>query len=99
VARARTSGPTARDVGKPPDDIPLFRGAAYSVPQTVVLAVGSDCAIGKMTVMLEVERGGRASGAPPEFGGTGPTGIRTSGKGCAERGRHPSSRQAALRSH
>src|SRR5437660_11374944 len=83
VARARTSGSKLWDVRKPPDDIPLFSGAAYSVPQTVVLAVGSDCAIGKMTVMLEVERAGRAAGARPEFVATGQTGILIAGKGIA----------------
>ena len=60
-----------------------FAGEAYRVPQTVVLAVGSDCAIGKMTVMLELERAGRAAGAHPEFVATGQTGILIAGKGIA----------------
>ena len=83
VARARARGAALWDVRKPPDDIPLFSGAAYDVPQTVVLAVGSDCAIGKMTVMLELERAGRAAGAHPEFVATGQTGILIAGKGIA----------------
>ena len=83
VARARRSGARLWDVRKPPDDIPLFSGAAYRVPQTVVLAVGSDCAIGKMTVMLELERAGRAAGGRPEFVATGQTGILIAGKGIA----------------
>jgi uncharacterized NAD-dependent epimerase/dehydratase family protein len=83
VARARSSGSTLWDVRRPPDDIPLFSGAAYHVPQTVVLAVGSDCAIGKMTVMLELERAGRKAGARAEFVATGQTGILIAGKGIA----------------
>jgi D-glutamate N-acetyltransferase len=83
VARARARGAPLWDVRKPPDDIPLFSGAAYGVPQTVVLAVGSDCAIGKMTVMLELERAGKAAGARPEFVATGQTGILIAGKGIA----------------
>ena len=83
AARARASGSALWDVRKPPDDIPLFSGAAYGVPQTVVLAVGSDCAIGKMTVMLELERAGRKQGARPEFVATGQTGILIAGKGIA----------------
>lgn len=83
AARARASGSNLWDVRKPPDEIPLFSGAAYGVPQTVALAVGSDCAIGKMTVMLELERAGRAAHATPEFVATGQTGILIAGKGIA----------------
>jgi uncharacterized NAD-dependent epimerase/dehydratase family protein len=83
AARARASGSTLWDVRRPPDDIPLFSGAAYGAPQTVALAVGSDCAIGKMTVMLELERAGAAGGANPEFVATGQTGILIAGKGIA----------------
>lgn len=83
VDRARESGAELWDVRAVPDGIPLFSGEAYRVPQTVVLAVGSDCAIGKMTVMLELERAGRAAGARPEFVATGQTGILIAGKGIA----------------
>src|SRR6202023_196084 len=62
-AHARASGTKLWDVRRPPEHIPLFSGAAYRVPQVVALAVGSDCAIGKMTVMLELEEAGRAVGA------------------------------------
>jgi len=82
-ARARASGAKLWDVRRPPDGIPLFSGTAYRVPQVVVLAVGSDCAIGKMTVMLELAEAGRAAGARPEFVATGQTGIMIAGKGIA----------------
>jgi D-glutamate N-acetyltransferase len=82
-AHARVSGAKLWDVRRPPDSIPLFSGAAYRVPQVVALAVGSDCAIGKMTVMLELAEAGRAAGARPEFVATGQTGIMIAGKGIA----------------
>lgn len=83
VERARASGAKLWDVRAVPEGIPLFTGEAYRAPQTVVLAVGSDCAIGKMTVMLELERAGRSAGARAEFVATGQTGILIAGKGIA----------------
>ena len=85
VARAQKSGARlwdVREVGK----IPLFTGAAYDVPQRVVLAVGSDCAVGKMTAMLEIERASRDTGTRAEFIATGQTGILIAGWGtCVDR--------------
>lgn len=85
VERARKSGARlwdVRAVGK----IPPFRGAAYDVRQQVVLAVGSDCAVGKMTTMLEVERAAHDAGAKAEFIATGQTGIMIAGWGtCVDR--------------
>jgi len=83
VARAKRSGARLWDVRIPPDDIPLFSGAAYDVPAQVVLAIGSDCAVGKMTAMLEVERAAKAAGARIDFVATGQTGILIAGKGIA----------------
>lgn len=82
-ARARSGGAKLWDVRRPPDSIPLFSGAAYRVPQVVALAVGSDCAIGKMTVMLELAEAGRVAGGRPQFVATGQTGIMIAGKGIA----------------
>ncbi len=66
-----------RDVG----NTPVFTGAAYDVRQNIVLAVGSDCAVGKMTAMLEIERAARAAGTQAEFVATGQTGIMVAGWG------------------
>lgn len=86
AAHARTSGARLWDVRKPPDSIRLFSGAAYAVPQAVVLAVGSDCAVGKMSVMLELAAAANATGDASEFVATGQTGIMISGKGiCVDR--------------
>ena len=83
VAAAQRSGARLWDVRVPPDEIPLFSGAAYDVTPYVVLAVGSDCAVGKMTAMLEVERAALGEGARAEFRATGQTGIMITGSGIA----------------
>ena len=71
------------DVRVPPANIPLFSGAVYHDKRTKVLAVGSDCAVGKMTAMLEIERAAREAGGKVEFVATGQTGILITGKGIA----------------
>jgi uncharacterized NAD-dependent epimerase/dehydratase family protein len=81
TARARASGARLWDVRVPPADIPLFSGAAYRVPQIVALAVGSDCAVGKKSVMIELDRAARAAGDKTEFVATGQTGTLIAGKG------------------
>jgi len=48
-----------------------------------VLTVGSDCAIGKMTVALELDREARARGVRSVFVPTGQTGIAIAGWGIA----------------
>ena len=81
VARAKRSGSRLWDVRVPPQHIPLFSGAAYRVPQAVVLAVGSDCAVGKKSVMIELERAAHGAGDRAEFVATGQTGTLIAGKG------------------
>lgn len=86
VAHATAKGARLWDVRKTPDNIPLFSGDAYGVPQIVTLAVGSDCAVGKMSVMLEIVAAANADGARAEFVATGQTGIMIAGKGiCVDR--------------
>jgi uncharacterized NAD-dependent epimerase/dehydratase family protein len=81
VRRAARSGARLWDVRRPPAGIPLFSGAAYDVPQIVVLAVGSDCAVGKKSTMIELAAAAQAAGDRVEFVATGQTGIMISGKG------------------
>ncbi|MBV8081511.1 MAG: DUF1611 domain-containing protein, partial [Candidatus Eremiobacteraeota bacterium] len=81
VARAKASGARLWDVRLPPEGIPLFSGAAYQARQVVVLAVGSDCAVGKKSVMIELDRAARAAGDRSEFVATGQTGTLIAGKG------------------
>lgn len=81
VALAQKKGARLWDVRLPPASIPLFSGAAYRVPQIVALAVGSDCAVGKKSVMIELQRAAFAAGDRAEFVATGQTGVMISGRG------------------
>jgi uncharacterized NAD-dependent epimerase/dehydratase family protein len=83
VTRAAAAGARLWDVRVPPPDIGVFSGNAYGAPQTVVLAVGSDCATGKMSAMLELERVANNGPLRAEFVATGQTGILIAGKGIA----------------
>jgi uncharacterized NAD-dependent epimerase/dehydratase family protein len=83
ASRASSKGVELVDVRIPPAKIPLFSGAAYDERRPLVLAVGSDCAVGKMTAMLEIERAAREKGQKAEFIATGQTGILITGKGIS----------------
>ncbi|HYX80853.1 MAG TPA: DUF1611 domain-containing protein [Gemmatimonadales bacterium] len=80
---ARERGVRIFDARKPPPDLPIADGRAAEVDALVVLAVGSDCNVGKMTAQLQlrdqlVKRGHRTS-----FVATGQTGIFIEGWGIA----------------
>jgi uncharacterized NAD-dependent epimerase/dehydratase family protein len=79
---ARSSGARIWDVRVPPP-VPLFSGKAYDVPARVVLTVGSDCAVGKMTASIELTRAARERGIDARFSATGQTGIMIAGRGIA----------------
>lgn len=83
VELANSSGARLWDVRDPPRDIPLFSGKTLEVPQKIVLTVGSDCAVGKMTVALEMVAAAAAAGVSTEFVATGQTGILIAGWGIA----------------
>lgn len=69
------------DVREPPQDVPLFSGEGFDVGSKVVLSVGTDTAVGKMTASLELERLAKRAGLSTEFAATGQTGIVISGWG------------------
>ncbi len=69
------------DVREPPKDIPLFSGEGFGIEPKIVLTVGTDTAIGKMTATLEVERAAKEAGVGAEFVATGQTGIIIAGWG------------------
>ena len=73
---------TIWDVRIPPPT-PIFSGKAWTVDPFVLLTVGSDCSVGKMTVSLELARAAAECGRRPEFIATGQTGIMIAGKGIA----------------
>jgi uncharacterized NAD-dependent epimerase/dehydratase family protein len=72
-----------RDLRRPPEGLNVPTGENLRVPATVVLTVGSDCAIGKMTVALELDRAARARGLASLFVPTGQTGMAIAGWGLS----------------
>jgi uncharacterized NAD-dependent epimerase/dehydratase family protein len=72
-----------RDLRKPPADLNVPTGGNLTHASTVVLTVGSDCAIGKMTVALELDREARRQGIASQFVPTGQTGIAIAGWGVS----------------
>ena len=82
AAAAQRAGTTIWDVREPPPPR-LFTGEAHDVAARVVLFVGSDCAVGKMTAALELTRAARERGVRARFVATGQTGIIIAGAGTA----------------
>jgi uncharacterized NAD-dependent epimerase/dehydratase family protein len=70
------------DVREPPD-VPLFNGDVYNVAAPTLLLVGNDCAVGKMTVALELVRAANEAGKKARFVPTGQTGIMIAGWGIS----------------
>ena len=66
-----------------PPAAPLFSGAAYDIAAKILLTVGSDCAVGKMTASLELTRAARERNADAVFVPTGQTGIAIAGWGIS----------------
>jgi uncharacterized NAD-dependent epimerase/dehydratase family protein len=83
VGLAREHGAELRDLRKPPPGLNVPTGGNLTHDATTILAVGSDCAIGKMTVALELDREARRRGVRSEFVPTGQTGIAIAGWGIA----------------
>jgi uncharacterized NAD-dependent epimerase/dehydratase family protein len=79
---ARAASVAIWDVREPPE-VPLFSGDVYRVRAPVLLTVGNDCAVGKMTVALELVAAARASGRNARFVPTGQTGIMIAGWGIS----------------
>ncbi|HEX7582965.1 MAG TPA: DUF1611 domain-containing protein, partial [Gaiellaceae bacterium] len=80
---AARHGVELRDLRRPPADLSTATGANLDVPGTIVLTVGSDCAIGKMTVALELDLEARRRGIASIFVPTGQTGIAIVGWGIS----------------
>jgi uncharacterized NAD-dependent epimerase/dehydratase family protein len=80
---ATRHGVELRDLRKPPPGLNVPTGANLRVPARIVLTVGSDCAIGKKTVALELDLEARRRGLASQFVPTGQTGIAIAGWGIA----------------
>jgi D-glutamate N-acetyltransferase len=83
VALAAKHGVELRDLRRPPAELSTATGENLAVDATIVLTVGSDCAIGKMTVSLELDLEARRRGFRSVFVPTGQTGMVIAGWGIA----------------
>lgn len=82
-ALAAERGVRLHDLRRPPRDLPVAAGLARLVEPKVVLTVGSDCAVGKMTAALQIRRALQERGTRVGFAATGQTGILIEGWGIA----------------
>ena len=80
---ARRHGVELRDLRRPPEGLSVPSGANLQVDAQIVLTVGSDCAIGKKTVAVELDLEARRRGLESVFVPTGQTGIAIAGWGIA----------------
>ena len=69
------------DIRKPPKDLPVATGLAKDVAPFVILTVGTDCNVGKMTAQLQLVDKLNARGVKTRFVATGQTGIMIEGWG------------------
>jgi D-glutamate N-acetyltransferase len=82
-ALASAHGVRLTDLRRPPEGLNVATGANLELDAFTVLTVGSDCAIGKKTVALELDLAARRRGLPSVFCPTGQTGIAIAGWGIA----------------
>ena len=83
AALATQHGVAIHDLRKPPADLPVAAGRVREVASTVILTVGTDCNIGKMTASLQLRDGLRKRNRSVAFAGTGQTGILIEGWGIS----------------
>ena len=83
TALAATHGVELVDHRRPPERHEVASGRAHRPGCHVILTVGTDCAIGKMSVALELRDAARAAGLSAVFVPTGQTGIMIEGWGVA----------------
>ena len=80
---AAKHGAALRDLREPPPDLSTATGENLEVDATIVLTVGSDCAIGKMTAICELDLEARRRGLKSVFVPTGQTGVAIAGWGIS----------------
>ena len=83
AAKARQRGTLLHDLRRPPADLAVASGRAKEVEPLVVLTVGTDCNVGKMTAQLQLTRELNDRGVRTRFVATGQTGIMIEGRGIA----------------
>lgn len=82
-AAANAGGGRVRELREPPPDLHIGGHRRRRDGATVVLTVGSDAAVGKMTASLEIVAALRRAGERAEFVASGQTGIAIAGSGIA----------------
>src|SRR4051794_2149813 len=83
AAKAAANGRRIHDLRRPPANLPIASGLAKAVEPIVVLTVGTDCNVGKMTAQLQLSQELNRRGARTRFVATGQTGIMIEGWGIA----------------
>jgi uncharacterized NAD-dependent epimerase/dehydratase family protein len=83
AAKASAKGAKLLDLRRPPPDLPIASGLAKELDPLVVLTVGTDCNVGKMTAQLQLTRKLNDRGIRTRFVPTGQTGIMIEGWGIA----------------
>ena len=81
AALADERGVDLVDVREPDDDLTVATGGSGDVDADVLLTVGTDCSVGKMTASLETVAAARERGIDAAFVPTGQTGIMIAGWG------------------
>ncbi len=82
-AAAATHGQQIIDYRRPPERRDCAVGRLHPAGKRVILTVGTDCAVGKMSVALELRKAGLAAGDKVAFVPTGQTGMMIEGWGVA----------------
>ena len=83
AAAAAAAGVEIVDYRRPPERQETAVGRRHRPGSRVILTVGTDCAIGKMSVALELRKSALAAGDPAVFVPTGQTGMMIEGWGVA----------------
>ena len=81
AALAVTHDVAIHDLRRPPAQLDVANGRVREVAATVILTVGTDCNIGKMTTQLQLLGHLRERGIRTSFAATGQTGILIEGRG------------------
>ncbi|MEK6719638.1 MAG: DUF1611 domain-containing protein [Chloroflexota bacterium] len=82
-AAAAAAGTRIVDYRRPPERHETSVGRRHRPGKRVILTVGTDCALGKMSVALELREAARAAGLSAVFVPTGQTGMMIEGWGVA----------------
>jgi uncharacterized NAD-dependent epimerase/dehydratase family protein len=83
MALAKSKGVKLVDLREVPEHPPVGLGQEHRAGSTVILTVGSDCNVGKMSTALELDLLARQRGLSSTFVATGQTGIMIANNGVA----------------